>query len=236
MLQRYYKMARASIHIPQRTIFIEPQPSIRPLMSRLQKFTPKDLSTNSLIKAYINDITVGWDIDEVLFTELTTLFQELYHRMEAENILIPNYLWNAWIYVIEMNSSPEKSRIPSLKYIGQKTTPHAEKLNAIDIFLSQVSFIKSIRQIENLFDFLLQFTECTKDVELILRGYLRLNGLRSAIVWEKIIVRFIYYKDTSFGQVMELIQLMLDENINPTKELAPIIKHYVTENRFILLI
>ena len=32
---------------------------------------------------------------------------------------------------------------------------------------------------------------------------------------------------------MELIQMMLDENINPTKEITPIIKHYVTENRFI---
>ena len=153
--------------MPQRTIFIGPQPPIRPLMSRLQKFTPSDLATNSLIKDYINDITVGWDIDEVPFPELTTLFQTLYHRMEAENILIPNHLWNAWIYVIEMNSSPEKSRIPSLKYIGQKTTPHNEKLNAINALLTQLSFIKSIPQIENLFDFLLQFTECTKDVEVI---------------------------------------------------------------------
>jgi hypothetical protein len=233
MLRAVFRIPRASISMPQRTIFIDPQPPIRPLMSRLQKFTPSDLATNSLIKDYINDITVGWDIDEVPFPELTTLFQTLYHRMEAENILIPNHLWNAWIYVIEMNSSPEKSRIPSLKYIGQKTTPHNEKLNAINALLTQLSFIKSIPQIENLFDFLLQFTECTKDVEVILRGYLRFNRLRSAIVWEKIIVRFIYYKDTSFGQVMELIQMMLDENINPTKEITPIIKHYVTENRFI---
>jgi hypothetical protein len=211
----------------------------RPLMKRLEKFTNKDLATEKITVEYINDITVGWDIDEVSYSEVIELLRRLAKKMLQENIEIPNHLWNGWIYVILMNESPEKSRIPSFKYLGRPNSiPQTEKIRAIDIFLNDMDVFQesnsfAINQVNRLFNFLLEFETCSSDVNVLLRGFLKFDqNLRSSLIWEKIIVKFMYYKCLPFEDIIELLRIMiLDEEKVPSDHFAPVLKHWIYENR-----
>lgn len=178
-----------------------------------------------------NDITVGWDINQITTNEVSELFAAISKKMLKFNLAIPIQLIDSWIYVLHF---PEEHKgIKTLKFIGRSLNLTKEqRINSIKKLLHNLDGmfddvpVESQGFVQEFFTYLLESAYCKEDVLVIFDAFLDLN-LDNSEFWSITMAKLLQLKDSPVELISSLFHRMaVIDKCEPRDFIKPLLQSH----------